>query len=32
MTARTPSPTAGRNWENSPGYGQRSMCEDCRWP
>jgi len=25
-------PEAGRNRENSPGYGQRSLCEDCRWP
>jgi len=23
---------AGPNRENSPGYGQRSLCEDCRWP
>ena len=23
-------PEAGRNRENSPGYGQRSLCEDCR--
>jgi len=25
-------PEASRNRENSPGYGQRSLCEDCRWP
>jgi len=25
-------PQAGRNQENSPGYGQRSLCEDYRWP
>ena len=25
-------PEGGRNRENSPGYGQRSLCEDCRWP
>jgi len=25
-------PEAGRNRENSPGYGQRSLCEGCRWP
>jgi len=24
-------PETGRNRENSPGYGQRSLCEDCRW-
>jgi len=23
-------PEAGQNRENSPGYGQRSLCEDCR--
>ena len=25
-------PEDGRNRENSPGYGQRSLCEGCRWP
>jgi len=25
-------PEAGRNRENSPGYGQRSLREDCCWP
>jgi len=25
-------PEACRNRENSAGYGQRSLCEDCRWP
>jgi len=25
-------PEAGRNRENSPIYGQRSLFEDCRWP
>jgi len=26
------NPEAGRNRENSPGYGQRSLCENWRWP
>jgi len=25
-------PETGRNRENSPGYGQRSLCEDYCWP
>ena len=25
-------PEASRYQENAPGYGQRSLCEDCRWP
>jgi len=25
-------PEAGRNRENSPGYGQWSVCENCHWP